>query len=423
MPHAPKPFFKANRNTWYVEIGRAQHVLGKHPADQPPPTKKAGVWQPPPEILQIFYRLMADPPKPEARRNDVREVSGQLVLEIFDEFLEWSRKHRAEATFRWYRDRIQAFVGTIERHLAVADLKPIHVERWVDSHPDWSTTHQRGCKIAVQRAFSWAEKMGLVTVSPIRRLDKPEAGKRDQVISAEEYAMLLARFDDSFGELLQMAWHSGARPQESIRVEARHVDLASRRITLPPKEAKGKKRYRVIYLNDHALTLITRLVAERPSGPLFRNSQGGPWKPWAVNNRFERLQQSLGCEELDTEGWKPDEDEVKRLAKTLPATCQIKGETVEKSQRTLLRQARNKLTAGEARKRGKRFCLYAFRHTFATRLLTSGVGALTVSTLLGHVDGTMLARVYQHLQQNTEHLLEAVNRGEPGATVEVDGLS
>jgi hypothetical protein len=38
------------------------------------------------------------------------------------------------------------------------------------------------------------------------------------------------------------------------------------------------------------------------------------------------------------------------------------------------------------------------------------VGALTVSTLLGHVDGTMLARVYQHLQQNADHLLEAVNR-------------
>lgn len=418
MPHAPKPFFKAKRNTWYVERGRTQHALGKHPDNLPLPVKKGGVWQAPPEITQAFYRLMAARPEGEETSPSVREVPGrerrQLALEVFDEFLEWCRKHREAATYVWYRDRIQSFVATVPRSLAVADLRPIHVERWVDAHPDWSASHQRGGKVAVQRAFSWAEKMGLVAVSPLRHLEKPEAGKREQTVSPEEYKALLKRYPDSFGELLRMAWHTGARPQESVRIEARHVDLAARRVTLPPREAKGKKRYRVIYLDDHALALVARLVAGRPEGPIFRNADGEPWTAWAVNNRFCRLQLARGREELRREGFAPDPDAVAGLAATLPRTRTVKGRTVEKSPGDLAREARKKLQSAEARKRGGKFCLYAFRHTFATRLLTAGVDSLTVSTLLGHVDGTMLARVYQHLQQNADHLLAAVNRAGAG---------
>ena len=54
--------------------------------------------------------------------------------------------------------------------------------------------------------------------------------------------------------------------------------------------------------------------------------------------------------------------------------------------------------------------MYAFRHTYAQRLLLAGVDSLTVSTLMGHVDGTVLTKVYQHLQQSSEHLLKALNK-------------
>jgi hypothetical protein len=86
VPHTPKPFFKSNRNTWYVELSRVQHVLGKHPEHQPPPVKKGGTWQAPPEIMSVFYKKMAtaqDEPQP------VREVLGQkLVLGAFEEFID-----------------------------------------------------------------------------------------------------------------------------------------------------------------------------------------------------------------------------------------------------------------------------------------------------------------------------------------------
>ena len=48
------------------------------------------------------------------------------------------------------------------------------------------------------------------------------------------------------------------------------------------------------------------------------------------------------------------------------------------------------------------------RHSFATRLLDAGTDALTVSALLGHADGAMLARVYSHLSKNGAYLRDAV---------------
>ena len=39
MAHSPKPYYKTPRRTWYVEVDRVQHVLGKHPADLPEPKK------------------------------------------------------------------------------------------------------------------------------------------------------------------------------------------------------------------------------------------------------------------------------------------------------------------------------------------------------------------------------------------------
>ena len=55
------------------------------------------------------------------------------------------------------------------------------------------------------------------------------------------------------------------------------------------------------------------------------------------------------------------------------------------------------------------FC-YAARHGFATatRKLIQGKGALTISKLMRHADGSMLARVYGHLDKNVDFLKKSL---------------
>jgi integrase len=223
----------------------------------------------------------------------------------------------------------------------------------VDAHPDWGRTYRRKAITSVQRAFFWAEKVGHVEKSPVRHVEKPMPARREQVVMQPEFRKLLAAVKGPhFRDLLEFCWETGARPQEAKRVEARHFNPSRSRLELPPREAKGKKRWRIIYLTTRAVEIVARLAKRHPRGVMFRNRNGRPWMTFAVNCRFCRLQGKLGT----------------------------------------------------------KYALNALRHSFATRLLEAGADPLTVSALLGHADGRMLARVYAHLGESVDHLRATLQR-------------
>ena len=59
--HKPLPADCASRKLWYVEIDKKQIPLGKHPEGLPEPKKtktkggERGEWNPPEEILRLYY--------------------------------------------------------------------------------------------------------------------------------------------------------------------------------------------------------------------------------------------------------------------------------------------------------------------------------------------------------------------------------
>lgn len=277
-----------------------------------------------------------------------RQAAGDSVVALIDRFLDWSLTNSSAATYAWYRRFLQAFIDTIPANLTARQLRPHHVQAWADAGAARSNSTRHARIRSVQRAMSWAVQQGLIAENPVARMKKPAPGRREAFLSPADFDRILTHVtDDAFRDVLIVAWETGARPQEITRVEARHVEADRSRWVFPQDEAKGKRRPRVIYLTAAAEEITLRRMQLHPEGPLFRNTAGRPWVKDALVCRFGRLKKELG----------------------------------------------------------QRFCLYHFRHSFATRKLREGLDPLTVAELLGHSDPSMLAKVYQHVAHDPQYML------------------
>ena len=338
MPQFSKPFWRADRKRWMLQLHPGQVItLG---ADRDAAFRK-------------YYAMMAESDAVHSPTPAVASGEEPLVVEILDQFLEWVQKNRKPRTYLTYKVRLQFFLTALEdRSLTVSKFKPFHVTRFTDKHPNWSPTMRRGCMQAVQTAFNWGVREGFIDHSPIAKLQKPSPGRRDNPVTETDHqAILAATPSRAFQELLTLAWETGARPQELIRVEARHFDRNLSALVLPPEEAKGNQ-WRAVYLSPAARTLVESLCQRQSEGALLRNERGKPWHVWAINCAFTRVQKKIG----------------------------------------------------------RRFCLYDYRHGWATAALENGIDPVTVSVLMGHRDSSMLCRVYQHLARNTANLRATASR-------------
>ena len=106
MARQPKPWYRSDRKVWCVTINGKRHNLGR--------TKK--------EAFKRFYALMG---KPRQRK----PVSETTLPALIDAFLEWTYQNRTEATYDWYRRRLQSFISC-HPEMTIEELRPLHVELW-----------------------------------------------------------------------------------------------------------------------------------------------------------------------------------------------------------------------------------------------------------------------------------------------------
>lgn len=101
-----------------------------------------------------------------------------------------------------------------------------------------SKTSGRNYFRSVKRCMAWALRQGLIGENPITFLEVPGAERRETTVTPVEFELLLATIPDpAFRDLVITTLETGCRPQESLRVEARHVDLARQRWVFPKSEA------------------------------------------------------------------------------------------------------------------------------------------------------------------------------------------
>ncbi len=280
--------------------------------------------------------------------------SGLTVNTLTTKYLTWCGKHRSPRTLEWYSGHLENFLGHLgdAKETPAAELKPYHVIELIDAQTGWGDNYSRGAIVAVQRAYNWAEEMGYFPATPLKKIKKPPAKRRELYTTPEDYQSVIALLSegDPFRDIFVFAWFTGARPQEARHIEPRHVELENERIVFPAEESKRKRSKRIIYLHGEALAIIQRLMVEHRAGKLFLNRRGQPWSKFAIYNRMYRLSQKLG----------------------------------------------------------KRLIMYGSRHGFATRKLLQGKDYLVVASLMGHADGSMIAKIYSHIDKNTDFLKQAL---------------
>jgi integrase len=355
------------------------------------------------EALKQYHEIMA---KPEQERHPTPQGS---VIAILDDFLTWTEENRAAKTFTRYRDFVQSFVSKYGR-LDAEELSPSHVTTWLNSHKGWNSTTKRNAITALQRGFNWAVKNRGLSRNPIRGMEKPAAKRRTAVITPDEFDELLGHVRDvPFHDLLIVSYDSGCRPQETKQLEARHLQLDKQRAVIPGEEAKRGITRAIYFPTDRSVEIVGRLAKEHPSGPLFRNNKGQPWTGFSVKLRFDRIQASIGRQEMARRGVSSavTDEEIEALARKLaktglnPAT----GKRTAKKLAEFRSKARKKLTAKEAKQYAKRFRQYDLRHSFVTRKLRAGVDSHVVAALVGHKDTKMIDAVYSHVADDHQFML------------------
>lgn len=392
-PKRREPFWRSDRQCYYVQHGTRQIRLS--------PDKE--------EAWRKWHEFMAKPPEPEPIFVPGPDTQ---VVEILDAFLDWCSRHKAPRTYDWYRDFFRHFVSTLPPALKVTDLKPYHLTQAMDGRADWSNNTRNNFVTAVKRAFNWVLDEELIERNPVGRVKKPAREAREMAILPTEYAAIIdAVRDPNFRDLIELNWESGMRPQEIRKIEARFFDPETSRIVFPPKEAKGKKYHRVIYLTPRAKEIVTRLAESRQHGPLLLNSEGKPWTKDAINCAFRRLRVTVGLRIMMAKGEKTEH--VPRFRK-----WDIEPERLadaRRAHRETLKRRRK-----EIRKRAmeltRQFHLGALRNGYATEALKAGIDTVTVAHLLGHRDPSMVSRIYGQVQNDPAHMASAAMRAKRNGT-------
>ena len=344
-----KPFFRAFDGCWYAyrQVGtKRQQVKLKDREGHPLRGREREE-----DAYQAFYRFMADDPA------HVPEPESLTVAKLCDLFLDHSKLHNGQRTFDWYRSYLQSFCEGYGR-LNALQVKPIHVSRWLDGHPQWQTS-RRCAIVALKRAYNWAEGEGLIDENPVKRVRRPPSKRRERIpTEGERQAILAAIRDEEFRQFVFAMQETGARPGEVRKVTAAHFREDLGAWVLPEhKTRKRTGRPRVIYLTPAMVELTKELARKWPDGPLFRGPKRKGCKPYSRNAtrcRFRRLRAKL-----------PD----------------LKG-----------------------------IVSYSYRHGFITDALERGVPVATVAELVGHSDLKMIQEHYGHLSEKRRHLQEAIRK-------------
>jgi integrase len=277
MARHPHPWYRKDRDAWYVTVGGKRIKLADGKAN-----RKAA--------LAAFHKLMVGTP------SSTESGGGFLTGEVVDLFLGCVRSTVTARTLQGYEEKLRPFA---ERwpHLPASEAAPMHVTEWLGEHPAWGPTTRFNAVTAVKRCWKWAFDEGRIAANHISKCKKPTPKTRANIPDPDGIkAMLDGILSPYFRDLMTFINETGCRPSEATRMTARNLELdeAARVARIRGKTTAKTGKLRVIYMSDRATEIVRRLAAKHPKGLLFRNEDGNEWTKSAINCQMIRLRRRTG---------------------------------------------------------------------------------------------------------------------------------
>jgi len=227
-----------------------------------------------------------------------------LVAGVCSEYLQYCERGVARgAISKGHRDSAVNWLNDLCRYCGkrpVAKLTKNHIQDWVELHTTWRRpATRRGVLAVVLAAFNRAVEVHQVA-NPLKGMKKPRAEPRLQSFTKDEEQALYSVTEERFRDFLFTAIHTGLRPFcELACMTADDVEETERGMLWRVYASKTKKT-RKIPVRPEVAALVRKLMRTAPRGsgvPLFRNTQGHPWKRMTGVVRFIAIREKLGWNE------------------------------------------------------------------------------------------------------------------------------
>lgn len=202
------------------------------------------------------------------------------------------------------------------------------------------------------------------------------------VLTADECRRLFAQLEGTTRLMAELAYGSGLRLMELLRLRVHHIDLARLQVTV--RGGKGDKDRVTVLPQSLVIPIQEQLARLRPVFEADRQAGlAGVWLPDGLEKKYRRAGERWEWQ------WLFPSREVSRD----PGSGIIRRHhTLDGAFQNAVRQA------GAAAGINKRVTPHVFRHSFATHLLESGTDIRTVQDLLGHAS-VETTQIYTHVMK------------------------
>lgn len=234
----PRPWFRKGTGMWCVTLEGKQIPLAK--------TKR--------DAVAAFARLLAEQGRP-------LRVDNPTVRDLVDLWLADRRRAVKQATMTNY-ERIGVSWKEFAGGLLAADLRPYHVQQWLDRRA--LSQSSRHLWISTVKAVTrWADDQGYLDRDPLARLKAPQITRRSPV-TADQFARVLDAAGPELRQLLTLLALTGVRPGELASMTVEGADLVA-----GVAKVVGKTGERTVPLGSAACEVLRVVVGDRTAGPIW----------------------------------------------------------------------------------------------------------------------------------------------------------